>query len=319
MTAQVRYLSRLVGPQARQPALRPPRQRSSSGNRGLAELPATEGWPSGRLLSEGDVTGRPAGELGTLGTGGRGWSAPTPDQPQDDRSAATPPAPRTRPGPDPASLVPASPDLTGPGPASPGPVSTHLVSTGPARMSPAPAGSPPRHLEPADASASEPRELSGLSANRATRPHVTAGTDDQARDRAGDGAGQLGQHGAARPDRALPDTSQVSARSHPAPAPARAPDSWADPRWGSPVELLEPPATSSTPGPPQPLAHQAAASPALSIGTIEVIVVPPPAAPATQVAPRRPADGARPAPLLAGPGADRLRDGLRRWHGTAQG
>ena len=64
--------------------------------------------------------------------------------------------------------------------------------------------------------------------------------------------------------------------------------------------------------------------PRVSIGTIEVTVVPP--APAALPAPaiRPPAQvvpgWSRPPSLLAASaGADRLRDGLRRWYGTAQG
>ncbi|HUA27937.1 MAG TPA: hypothetical protein VMC03_03565 [Streptosporangiaceae bacterium] len=67
----------------------------------------------------------------------------------------------------------------------------------------------------------------------------------------------------------------------------------------------------------------------LSIGTIEVTVAPPAASPAAGAAaqPARPGPASarvqsrpRPPSLLAsGPGAERLRDGLRRWHGTAQG
>jgi hypothetical protein len=66
--------------------------------------------------------------------------------------------------------------------------------------------------------------------------------------------------------------------------------------------------------------------PRVSIGTIEVTVVPPPpapvapaagaGAPAAQALPRWPGPSARPAVTA---GADRLRDGVRRWYGTAQG
>ena len=62
----------------------------------------------------------------------------------------------------------------------------------------------------------------------------------------------------------------------------------------------------------------------VSIGTIEVTVVPParPAPPAPEIQPPAPVarGGSRPPSLLAaGAGADRLRDGLRRWYGIAQG
>jgi hypothetical protein len=64
--------------------------------------------------------------------------------------------------------------------------------------------------------------------------------------------------------------------------------------------------------------------PRVSIGTIEVTVVPPASAalPAAEIrlpAPAVPA-WSRPASLLAGnAGAGWMRDGLRRWYGTAQG
>ena len=66
----------------------------------------------------------------------------------------------------------------------------------------------------------------------------------------------------------------------------------------------------------------AAAGARVSIGTIEVTVVPPPAPAVRDVA--TPAQTARSRPragsaLAVRPGSDRLRDGLRRWYGTAQG
>jgi hypothetical protein len=68
---------------------------------------------------------------------------------------------------------------------------------------------------------------------------------------------------------------------------------------------------------PQP---RGAARAPVSIGTIEVTVVPPAQPEATRSAPPTATGRSRPASLLAsGSGADRLRDGLRRWHGTAQG
>jgi hypothetical protein len=82
-------------------------------------------------------------------------------------------------------------------------------------------------------------------------------------------------------------------------------------------------APAGTPGPdparprPQPGGTGRAQ---VSIGTIEVTVVPPARPEATRSAPPTAPGRSRPASLLAsGPGTDRLRDGLRRWHGTAQG
>lgn len=63
--------------------------------------------------------------------------------------------------------------------------------------------------------------------------------------------------------------------------------------------------------------------PRVSIGTIEVTVVPPePPARAPQILPAAqpvPGRSRPPAPPAGSAGAGRLRDGLRRWHGTAQG
>jgi hypothetical protein len=82
-----------------------------------------------------------------------------------------------------------------------------------------------------------------------------------------------------------------------------------------------PPAAISETGPGEPRVPR---RPRVSIGTIEVTVVPPaPPAPAVPeiripvpVTPGRPRP---PSPFAAGEGADRLRHGLRRWYGTAQG
>ena len=62
----------------------------------------------------------------------------------------------------------------------------------------------------------------------------------------------------------------------------------------------------------------------VSIGTIEVTIVPPaiPAPAAPEMPPPAPVatDWSQlPSPLAASAGADRLRDGFRRWYGTAQG
>jgi hypothetical protein len=134
----------------------------------------------------------------------------------------------------------------------------------------------------------------------------------------------------------------------------RSPTSWADPLWHAPVELPPTidagPATSGTPSQVGPAALRDLAPPSapvpgptglpgqdpggsgqqpgganrarVSIGTIEVTVVPPssPAAAHEAGAAAQAARGrTRPPSLLtAGSGAARLRDGLRRWYGTAQ-
>jgi hypothetical protein len=58
----------------------------------------------------------------------------------------------------------------------------------------------------------------------------------------------------------------------------------------------------------------------VSIGTIEVTVVPAAKPSMAEIPPAKPVIRSRPPALIAtGPGADRRRDGRRRWYGTAQG
>jgi hypothetical protein len=96
-------------------------------------------------------------------------------------------------------------------------------------------------------------------------------------------------------------------------------------------ELLPPPAPAARateqpglrPGGP-PHDKGAAEGARLSIGTIEVTVLPPPqpAPPSSDVPPHVPALPGRSRSgtiFAASPGSDRLRAGLRRWYGTAQG
>jgi len=96
-------------------------------------------------------------------------------------------------------------------------------------------------------------------------------------------------------------------------------------------ELMPPPASRAGPAtmpgpePGEPYREpRAPGRPYLSIGTIEVTVVPPapPAAAGREAQPPPPVTPgwSRPPSLLAsGAGRDSLRDGLRRWYGTAQG
>jgi hypothetical protein len=86
-----------------------------------------------------------------------------------------------------------------------------------------------------------------------------------------------------------------------------------------------PPAAVPGTAPSEPYREpRAAGRPHVSIGTIEVTVIPPatpaPAAREPQPSPPATHGWSRPPSLLASsPGRDRLRDGLRRWYGTAQG
>jgi hypothetical protein len=99
--------------------------------------------------------------------------------------------------------------------------------------------------------------------------------------------------------------------------PARAEDLGAAVR-----DLLPPPVSGPRPGGSSQRPRDTRPS-QVSIGTIEVTVVPP-TAPAAGLETRPPSraarDRSRPASLLAAnAGTDRLRDGVRRWYGTAQG
>ena len=121
----------------------------------------------------------------------------------------------------------------------------------------------------------------------------------------------------------------AAGRREPGAGRATAPDR---PRELAPVRDLMPPPASRTgpaamPGtePGEPYREpRAPGRPYLSIGTIEVTVVPlaPPAAAGREAQPSPPVTPgwSRPPSLLASSaGRDRLRDGLRRWYGTAQG
>jgi hypothetical protein len=104
------------------------------------------------------------------------------------------------------------------------------------------------------------------------------------------------------------------------------------PPGGQPAvrDLLPPPGQATWPGAPRGQAPGARRQPSrettrarLSIGTIEVTVAAPGSPARTQqVPPASPPPGGRsrrPSPAAGMSGADRLRDGLRRWYGTAQG
>ncbi len=96
-------------------------------------------------------------------------------------------------------------------------------------------------------------------------------------------------------------------------------------------DLIPPPASAPRSiamlGPEPGELHQkprVSGRPRVSIGTIEVTVLPPAPPPPLTHEIRPPAQVARgwtrpPSLLAASAGADRLRDGLRRWYGTAQG
>jgi hypothetical protein len=94
-------------------------------------------------------------------------------------------------------------------------------------------------------------------------------------------------------------------------------------RSGAIGDLLPPDAAGERPGPAQ-AARDAAAPARVTIGTIEVTVVPPAPPPRGTAGPARvapaPASTRPPADSpLAEAGSARLRGGLRRWYGIAQG
>jgi hypothetical protein len=129
---------------------------------------------------------------------------------------------------------------------------------------------------------------------------------------------------------ATPDQSSTPAATtpDPSPAPAARLDRFQGP--AAAPDLMPPPAAVPLPatpgaGPANRLREsRPSAQPRVSIGTIEVTVVPT-APPARETGPKQlPAAAAagrpRPAgPIAAGMTAGRLQQGLRRWHGIAQG
>jgi hypothetical protein len=127
------------------------------------------------------------------------------------------------------------------------------------------------------------------------------------------------------------------------PGTAGPPESWNDPVWGRPVELPAIVPQLPSPGhaggqrpagvmagsdelpwrPAHPRSAPRSGGPRqaqVSIGTIEVTVVPAAKPSGAEIPPAKPVIRSRPPALIAtGPGADRMRDGRRRWYGIAQG
>lgn len=279
MTARIPYLTALARKPSAQPVLRPPR-------RLFAEQapPVQADWTKLAPAVEPPVaTPRPP----VLARTDPGRPGPAPERPPagDASTRKEPTAPSLAPAQDqqpmpspPADrrLAPPEPDTPAPGLAAP-------------RQAPAPAPAPDEHPSPSQ-----------------------------------------------------PEMPSLAAASRP-------PESWTDPRWGQPVEIPQAPRHKESGAVPSPEASPAPrvpdlrpppatvsgsaiepASPDLgagrhrppgdrpaqvSIGTIEVTVVPP----APPAAPPRPERRDRVSPTPAASSADRLRDGLRRWHGTAQG
>jgi hypothetical protein len=230
------------------------------------------------------------------------WAATAdPGDPAGARAAAWPPGP----GSQPASRPRLADDPTGTGPpgsragAPRGRPADLPGATGPAP----PAGETDAQAGPVARAGTAPAP-SGREPADMAGPRPGQRTDDAglpvARGTAG-GPGAPGAEGSADPDR----PAEPTAVRHLMP----------------PAADLRPAAVSgSAPGEPYREPRGAGRS-QVTIGTIDVTVIPPAAAarPAPPPAPV-PSGWSRPGSLLtASAGADRRRDGLRRWYGTAQG
>ncbi len=250
---------------------------------------------------------------------------------------ATPP-----PAPGPASIIASphhGPPRTEPGipatpPPAPRPASTASPHHGPPRTEPAIPATPPPAPRPA--STASPRH-----GPPGTEPSVTATPGVTAAPSPTPGPASIASphHGLPRTEPGVTAAPGVSA----APVVTAAPGVTAtsggrnaadEERPGEPTvvrDLIPPPSPATrpitVPGPEQGEPYQqprVPGAPRVSIGTIDVTVLPPapPAPPAPEIRP--PAQVARgwtrpPSLLAATAGAGRLRDGVRRWYGTAQG
>jgi len=326
MKAQVPYLTRLAREGARPPALRPPRPLFTGGNHPQPLEPASGEWATS-----------PAGA-----GPGRGRPGPVPGRGHDpvnapgaltaasarDAGALMPRASRT---PSPAALE--APARVGTSGAS----GTQVARREADPLSPIRSG---QDGEPAgQQAAAGGRPVSGPS---------LAGPSLAGPSLAGPSSGgpSLAGPSPAGPSSAGP--SPVASVPGPAAPPEPdatngPPESWTDPVWGRPVEL--PAIVPQVPSPghaggqlpvdvgagsddlPLLPAHPRSAPSSgdarqaqVSIGTIEVTVVPAAKPSAAEIPPAQPVIRSRPPALIAtGPGADRRRDGRRRWYGIAQG
>jgi len=304
MTARVPYLAGLAGQGAAEPVLLPPRPLFA----GSYGQPRVRGSGPATLLPAGQDAGEDLA---------RGWQAA--------RTAAAEPtlAPRAS-----LSSAESAADQTATAPRQRGMDSADRAPSRP--LVPLPAVNPSARPGPTARSESH---LPGDSSLIASPGLPGVGRD-------ADNAG--GAPGDTQPD--------VGIAARPSPR------SWTDPLWGAPVGL--PPTVSARPRERAGDATQSAGTAAVgallpssgqapqgndrpgshagrerrrqhgvpgarvSIGTIEVTVVPPapqPGRPEDGRVLSRPGRQGAPSLLAAGPGAERLRDGLRRWHGTAQG
>ena len=335
MKAQVPYLARLARQGAGQPTLQPPRLLFTGANLPQPLVPASgeRGMGPADAGPGGSRPGAAAGRRhGTVGAPDALLTASAPDAGQ------VPSASRIG---SPAAIEAAARIDTSVAPTARGEPDP-VRPTRPTRLA--------HDAEPAGQQATEPPaggpSSAGPAAASAIRPALVPGPGEAARPTAVPYSGGVTRP-ASRPGPAAPPQQDITARP---------PESWTDPVWSRPVELPAgvPPVPSHEHAAGQlPAAAAAAAaaaaddlpllpahapSPAdarhvaaaprsngsrqaqLSIGTIEVTVVPAAKPPGADIPPAKPGIRSRPPSLIAtGPGADRLRDGLRRWYGIAQG
>jgi hypothetical protein len=321
MRAQVPYLARLARHSTGQEALRPPRQLFPGGTYSPARRPGTDesAWHQ------------------DSGAGALTFPAGRPDGP-----VTAPPA-----------AVPAWPTVVPP-PQAGAPSATHRAEAQPPRSWPEPPWGTPVDLprtaglplvpgETDDGGAFGPElQSTALTPRPGTgRPAGPGrGHDDRGRDDRGQDSGDAGI-------RVTPNARTVAAPERP-PAPAAAGADRPPAPMMARLDHLQAPtvARDLVPAPPRDLMPPPAAVPRsaaagtepagrlrdprpsgqarVSIGTIEVTVVP--AAPPTpEIGRNQPSAPAAPgrsrpaSPLAAGMTAGRLEQGLRRWHGIAQG
>jgi hypothetical protein len=359
MRAQVPYLARLARYGTGQAALRPPRQ-LFPGTYSPARRPGTgeSAWPpdsrlpvrpdagEGALASHAQTVGgtaapadtgsrdapggraAPHGRAAPDGRAGRAPAAATPDRRSAPPHEGAPPAARpaaAQPSPSwPDPLWGAPVDLPDPAAARPGPGETagrHAAGPGLRAAALAPGPERRRPAGPDDGQDYPGQDYPG-------QDHP--GHDDH------------GQRGHVPGDRRIGVASgarKVAAPERSAAAATASLDGWPSPAARDQVadtardvvaaasDLVPPraavprPASSATGPAGRPRDQRPSSQPQVSIGTIEVTVVP--AAPAaSQAGANRPSAAGRPrpaAPLAAGMTAGRLEQGLRRWHGIAQG
>jgi hypothetical protein len=342
MKAEVLYLARLARQATGQPVLRPPRQPSADDFDASAR-------PPGRLGPEEPMTPGPMAAPPAMGTGPAGPAARRGGPAAPVPAVAPAAMPAVSAWPEPAAGASASPDIPNmpqspraashradiADPGIPGttvaapadPAGTCAV-TAPTSAPQARAPRPAANAGPARPPGSRPSARRGRPAAlpEAVEPApMASGADRQA-------GPEPRTAPAARPPWPAPvapagprqdprtdGAGALAARRAAGQAGAPGGEGTAEPAWSresAALRDLEPPLTSDPPPAAMSRTEQGVPQRArVSIGTIEVTVLPPnPPVPAVDEIRYRP-----PSALAASAGAGRLRDGLRRWYGTAQG